>query len=1275
MLFRSLYASFGHNQGSENTASEEARGRVSRDGGRTWGDVFTIDPGEGNLGVSHGVFLSHQGTLWAFQGAFYDRFQRTHTCAYVLDERTGRWLAKGVVVDGGFWPMQEPLKMGDGNWIMAGARVANGYDNMAGHLPAVAISRGDDLTTWELVVIANDESVPAQSIWGESAVILDGPRILNISRWGQPTALASVSSDYGRTWTPAQASNLPMAASKPYAGVLSTGQRYLVCTTTADSGNRRSPLTIAVSRPGETLFSQVFRIRDAVHEGAGESAPQAHLSYPYAVEHAGRLYVAYSNSGTRGGNRNSAELAIIPISSLQAALSTIPGAQPPADSGPIVGSWSFEDLRDAVARDFSGSLHGTIRGDPEAVPGVTGQAIRLNGVGDYVVIPSTDDLDFSNATFSISAWVNVYGLNRGQQMIVAKNVYPAGQREWGLMLDDDNCFRFYLYQGGWKTVGSKTSPVPGAWHHLAVTVDAGYARLYVNGKLEGEGLLGRAIPRTTAPVTFGGIDDGGQLRQMWFGAIDEVSLYRVALTDVAIHAMADKQTTPHKIEIVDPVKLWDGDALPNSADIPSLEGVEFHVLKKQRPDADACNWTLGVGLAWHKGKLYASYGFNRGAENTPTEEAHVRVSRDGGKTWGAPIVMDHGEGNLGVSHGVFLSHKDRLWAFMGAFYDKFQRTHSRAYTLNENTGDWEPQGVVVEAGFWPMQEPQKMADGNWIMAGARISHGYDVAGDLPAVAISRGDDFTHWDLVVIPAATGLGKIWGESTVIVEERRILNIARYGGKAVALAAISDDCGRTWTRSTPSNLPMATSKPYAGTLSTGQRFLVCTTTGDSGGRRSPLTIAVSQPGEAVFSRVFVIRHSVFPEGPGVSDPKADFSYPYAVEHEGKLYVGYTHKSHAANELAVIPVSVLEEPKPIEIWGGGAVPKAVDLPTPRDVRFSVIKPYEFQKDAYRFLHGLALAWHKGRLYASFGHNKGPENTGSEEARGRISTDGGRTWGEVFTIDSGHGNLAVSHGVFLSHQGRLWAFQGAFYNSMERIHTRAYVLDEQAGQWQAKGVVVDGGFWPMQEPLKMQDGNWIMSGFGGGLPGVAISHGDDLTKWDLVVIPKDPSVGKIWGESTVVLDDRRVINISRYGQQALALVAVSEDFGRTWSPSRPSNLPMATSKPYTGTLSTGQQYLICTTTADSGGRRSPLTIAVTRPGEARFSRVFRIRDAEHEGPGESHPGAALAYPYAVEHEGRLYVGYSNSGGGVGRVGTGRELWNNNSAELAVIPITSLAGD
>ncbi|WP_372726162.1 exo-alpha-sialidase, partial [Novipirellula sp.] len=184
---------------------------------------------------------------------------------------------------------------------------------------------------------------------------------------------------------------------------------------------------------------------------------------------------------------------------------------------------------------------------------------------------------------------------------------------------------------------------------------------------------------------------------------------------------------------------------------------------------------------------------------------------------------------------------------------------------------------------------------------------------------------------------------------------------------------------------------------------------------------------------------------------------------------------------------------------------------------------------------------------------------------------------------------------------------------------------------------------------------------------------GDDFTAWDLIVIPRGEGIGNMWGESTVFVDGATIVNVSRYGAEATALLAESDDYGHTWTASRPSNLAMTTSKPYTGTLSSGQQYLVGTTAANNGGRRSPLTIAVTRPNERLFSKAFVIRHAEDDdGPGESHPQAKLSYPYAIEHDGKLYVGYSNSGGGVGRVGSGRELWNNNSAELAVIPIRSL---
>jgi hypothetical protein len=357
------------------------------------------------------------------------------------------------------------------------------------------------------------------------------------------------------------------------------------------------------------------------------------------------------------------------------------------------------------------------------------------------------------------------------------------------------------------------------------------------------------------------------------------------------------------------------------------------------------------------------------------------------------------------------------------------------------------------------------------------------------------------------------------------------------------------------------------------------------------------------------------------------------------------------------------------VAIWDSRQpVPTTAEVSPLKNVRYHVIKQHEPDADGgYGFLHGVALAWHRDRLYASWGHNKGLENTAGEEARGRVSSDGGETWSDTFAIDAGTDGMAVSHGVFLSFRGQLWAFMGAFHGKRQNVHTRAYLLNEASGSWEFQSAVVHGGFWPMEQPVRMNDGNWVMGGFvvGGGHPAaVAVSQGDDLLRWDLVTVPRPPDQ-KMWGESTTIVDGPQILNIARSGDSSVALVAFSRDFGRSWTPSRPGNLPMAKSKPYAGKLSTGQRYLVCTTTADSGSRRSPLTIAVSASNNSTFSRVYRIRDATFaNGPGDSHPQARLSYPFAIEHDEFLYVGYSNSGG--------RPGMNINSAELAVIPISEL---
>ncbi|WP_237227779.1 exo-alpha-sialidase [Rubinisphaera sp. JC750] len=553
-------------------------------------------------------------------------------------------------------------------------------------------------------------------------------------------------------------------------------------------------------------------------------------------------------------------------------------------------------------------------GNPVQVDGPYGKAVGFDGNTLLEWNVATQPLD-STQPFTVSLWFTPYRLDRGQQMLIGKNRYSQNEREWGVMIDDDGKLRLYVRQGGWKTIESDTELQSGRWYQLNVVRRNDSIELWLNGERAASLKLSQPLASTSAPVTLGGILDDGRLRQTFVGAMDEVKFYNTALS------AADLKTEYTPVERLQeipqfarPFTLWDENAPLGTADeLEELQDVEFHVIKKWDRPADGYTFLHGVALCWHKGRLFASIGHNKGAENTVTEEAQYRVSDDGGRTWSELRVIDAGEEpNLAVSHGVFHSHNGHLWAFHGAYSGKMENIHTRAYRLDESTGNWEKLETVIENGFWPMNQPQPLANGNWIMPGIAAGP-YSNGKVFPAaVAISHGDDFTQWDYVEIPAAEHVRRMWGESALFVAGQDVINIARYGGEATALAAVSKDQGRTWTASHNSNLPMATSKPAAGTLSTGQHYLVCTTARNNGGKRTPLTIAVTKPDETTFSKVFVIRRSLHADQPGESAERLSLSYPCATEHDGRLYVGFSNNGgRRANlnsaEMAIIPVEQL--------------------------------------------------------------------------------------------------------------------------------------------------------------------------------------------------------------------------------------------------------------------------------------------------------------------------------------------------------------------------------
>jgi hypothetical protein len=347
--------------------------------------------------------------------------------------------------------------------------------------------------------------------------------------------------------------------------------------------------------------------------------------------------------------------------------------------------------------------------------------------------------------------------------------------------------------------------------------------------------------------------------------------------------------------------FWTGPApAKDPTQIPFVEGVEHRTI--HRPEAGGYKFLHGAAIVQHQGVFYANWANSPVNENGPHETLQGRRSTDGGVTWSPLEVI--GPGFAGAerhSHGVLFVHEGTVWTICARFgvgepARRFPGLKAEAFVLDPHTNRWDSQGVVMK-NCWPYDEPVKMGNGNF------ITGGQDKDG-LPVVAISHGNDFTKWDSVLIPYPPKLAPGFAETTVWAEGACVTAVIR-GGTGVAWIATSKDYGRTWTAAQPSNFPMPRAKAYFGKLSTGQLFLV-----SNYRNRDTLVISVGRPGEKTLSKMWRIRHgkSAAPRFPG-SAKSPQWSYPYAHEYDGKLYVVYSIGKEECG-LSIVPVASLANP-----------------------------------------------------------------------------------------------------------------------------------------------------------------------------------------------------------------------------------------------------------------------------------------------------------------------------------------------------------------------------
>ena len=314
-------------------------------------------------------------------------------------------------------------------------------------------------------------------------------------------------------------------------------------------------------------------------------------------------------------------------------------------------------------------------------------------------------------------------------------------------------------------------------------------------------------------------------------------------------------------------------------------------------------------VAFHDGHLYLCWA-NHPVFEINTKDELIRYSRsdDGGYSWRPVSVWAEAkpDGADSYNHPVISSAMGTLWGFFTRWDQKAASTEVFRMSEDERMVS---TGVTIP-NFVPFRAPERMDDGSWIIGGE--STWFEAA-----VAISATDDFAEWSVHIIPRPEDIVLKYPETTLMHLEDVLVAICRPPATGTALVSFSGDHGRTWSELRSSNFPVHSSKMYSDQLSTGERFLIANAPAPD--RRSLLSIALTAPNGRQFQRIFKIRHQPYPLVRlfgGFADenrrPKSrvgsttEWSYPSAVEHDGKLYISYTQGKEDCN-LSIIPLDAL--------------------------------------------------------------------------------------------------------------------------------------------------------------------------------------------------------------------------------------------------------------------------------------------------------------------------------------------------------------------------------
>lgn len=140
-----------------------------------------------------------------------------------------------------------------------------------------------------------------------------------------------------------------------------------------------------------------------------------------------------------------------------------------------------------------------------------GTAAGLFGAG-YLLSPVGTIFSFGTADFTIETWFYT-----STKDIVLLDMRPQSSPGLVVYVHPDGYLGAYCNQGAVVTVLATSNVADGNWHHVAYVRRSGVFYIYVDGVMEGQGLL----PNNLSAATRGTLGAANTTGQKWVGGIDE----------------------------------------------------------------------------------------------------------------------------------------------------------------------------------------------------------------------------------------------------------------------------------------------------------------------------------------------------------------------------------------------------------------------------------------------------------------------------------------------------------------------------------------------------------------------------------------------------------------------------------------------------------------------------------------------------------------------------------------------------------------------------------